>query len=144
MIRPLTREDLAEYLRMRKSLWPDCSDEMHRFEMDAQLNSHASPVFVHQRDNDRLGAFIEISIRARVDGSMSEKVAYIEGWYVDPDLRSRGIGRTLVLAAENWARGQGLTEIASDAELWNDRSIAAHAKLGFKETFRLVHFLKVL
>jgi aminoglycoside 6'-N-acetyltransferase I len=144
MIRPLTREDLAEYLRMRKSLWPDCSDEMHRLEMDAQFNSPTSPVFAHQRDNTRLGGFIELSIRARVDGCTSDKVAYIEGWYVDPDLRYRGIGRSLVLAAENWARTQGLTEIASDAELWNDRSIAAHAKLGFKETFRLVHFLKKL
>jgi len=63
---------------------------------------------------------------------------------VDPDLRGKGIGRRLVEAGEQWTRGRGLTEIASDAELENEQSISAHKALGFKETFRLVHFLKRL
>jgi aminoglycoside 6'-N-acetyltransferase I len=75
---------------------------------------------------------------------MSPRVGYVEGWYVDPDLRGKGVGRTLVSRAEIWAREMGFTELASDAELRNDGSIRAHHALGFHETFRLVHFVKPL
>jgi len=71
-------------------------------------------------------------------------VAYLEGWYVVPDWQGHGVGRTLVEAAEGWARARGLREIASDAELDNAGSIAAHGALGFRETFRVVQFLKRL
>src|SRR4051812_10725013 len=144
MIRLLNRSDWSEYLRMRKALWPAVADEMHHFEMEGQLNSAANAVFVLQRENAGLGGFIELSVRERVDGSMSPKVAYIEGWYVDADLRGKQFGKKLIQQAEDWARQNGLKEIASDAETWNEASIAAHAKLGFKETFRLVHFLKIV
>ncbi len=44
--------------------------------------------------------------------------------------------------AEAWANSRGLIELASDAEVENQGSIRAHKTLGFRETFRLVHFLK--
>jgi hypothetical protein len=37
-----------------------------------------------------------------------------------------------------------MIEIASDAEIWNRKAIAAHQALGFRETFRDVLFLKKL
>lgn len=138
MIEALTPADTPEYARMRYALWPDCSQEMHALEIAEQKD-----VFVFRRTTG-LGAFIELSIRNRVDGSMSERVGYVEGWYVDPDLRGQGIGAQLIKAAEEWTRSLGLTELASDAELENESSIAAHKALGFHETFRLVHFLKKL
>ncbi len=145
-IRPLQPNDRAEILRMRRALWPDVGDDMHEYEMLqgelAKPDSYA--VFVYDRKNGSLGGFIEISVRSRVDGSMSERVGYIEGWYVDADLRGKGIGRQLVEVGEQWTRERGLTEIASDAEQNNEQSIAAHKSLEYKETFRLVHFLKKL
>ena len=38
----------------------------------------------------------------------------------------------------------GFTELAIDAELENDACIRAHVALGFRESFRLVHFVKSL
>ncbi|MGH2566965.1 MAG: GNAT family N-acetyltransferase [Bacteroidota bacterium] len=145
-IRTLEPRDRPELLRMRRALWPDCSDDMHEFELlQGQLAKPDSyTIFVYPRDNGKLGGFIEMSVRSRVDGSFSERVGYIEGWYVDPDLRGSSIGRQLVEAGEQWTRERGLTEIASDAELENASSISAHKALGFRETFRLVHFLKPL
>ena len=120
---------------------------MHDCEM-AEICSHPDKytVLVYERDEatNRLGGFVEVSIRDRVDGSLSPCVAYIEGWYVDADLRRRGIGRALLEAAEHWARERGLTEMASDCELDNRSALTAHQALGFKETFRLVHLLKPL
>jgi len=69
-------------------------------------------------------------------------VGYIEGWYVDVDLRNRGIGGQLLVVAERWAARNGLTEIASETDINNPISIAVHQSLGFTEAYRLVHFLK--
>ena len=128
---------------MRAALWPDCPAEMHDLEMREQTEGSHPLVFVFARSNG-LGGFIEVSVRDRVDGSSSPRVGYVEGWYVDPDLRGQGIGRQLIRQAEDWARSHGLTELASDAEFLNDDSIRAHHALGFRETFRLVHFVKSL
>ena len=141
MIRKLTPDDWPEWRRMRAILWPECAPEMHELEMREQSSDPHYAVFGYARD-EGLGGFIELSVRHRVDGSDSPRVGYVDGWYVDPDLRGQGIGRQLIREAEAWTRGLGLTELASDAELANDESIRAHGALGFRETFRLVHFLK--
>ena len=71
-------------------------------------------------------------------------VGYIEGWFVDEDLRQLGVGRALVEAAEDWARALGLREMASDTFISNDVSLKAHLALGYEEKERLIHFAKVL
>ncbi len=145
LIRPLEPRDQSEWLRLRRALWPDCSEAMHAREMEDYAKSErACAVFVLARGPGRLGGFAEVSVRDRVDGSRSARVAYLEGWFVDPDLRGKGYGRKLVEAAEAWATARGLTEIASDAEIMNPDGLKAHEALGFRETFRLVHFLKSL
>lgn len=127
---------------MRRALWPDCPLRMHRLEMQEQsARSRTRAVLVLDR-GPGLGGFVELSVRARVDGSLSPRVGFVEGWYVDPELRGRGWGRRLIRAAEQWAAARGLTELASDAELTNRSSLAAHRAMGFRETFRLVHYLK--
>jgi len=144
-VRPLRRNDHAEWLRMRRALWPDVSVALHRVEMREQSRrSRARAVLVIDRDgvDAKLGGFIELSVRSRVDGSLRARVGYVDGWFVDPDLRGRTWGRQLMRAAEAWTAARGPDELASDAEIDNPASLAAHAALGFRETFRLVHFLK--
>lgn len=145
LIRPLEPHDYSDWLRLRRALWPDCSEAMHACEMAAYAASSSTrAVFVLARENGRLGGFVEVSERDRVDGSMSPRVAYLEGWFVEPDLRGHGFGRSLVATAERWGLARGLTELASDAGLDNTQACGAHQALGFRETFRLVHFLKSL
>ena len=87
---------------------------------------------------------MEASIRPWAIGCEARPVGYIEGWYVDGDVRRRGVGRALVEAAEAWARSKGCRQMASDAELWNDVSHQAHGALGYREVARLVLFKKDL
>lgn len=143
-IRFVEPDDKPDWLRMRITLWPDHSDNEHLAEMDEILADPMQPVFVVGRSNDKLGGFLEAGIRKYAEGCDTSPVGYIEGWYVDEDLREKGVGRALVVAAEDWARAQVLTEMASDTWLDNEVSIRAHIKLGYEEAARLVHFVKTL
>ncbi|MGH7824523.1 MAG: aminoglycoside 6'-N-acetyltransferase [Candidatus Binatia bacterium] len=145
VVRYVKQEDWSEWLRMRRALWPRCSRERHESEMSAMLQDQApTAVFVSRRGESALCGFIELAIRPFAEGCQTGPVGYIEGWYVDPDFRWRGIGRSLVAAAEQWARSKGCKEMASDTEVSNLDSEEAHRRLGYTECSRLVHFKKDL
>lgn len=143
-VRQVTPADKPEWLRMRLLLWSYGTAEGFSREMDGLLDDPLSPVFVAARSNGKLGGFLEAGVRKYADGCESSPVGYIEGWYVDEDLRGQGVGKALASAAEDWARSQGMTEMASDTWLENEVSIQAHLKMGYEETDRLVHFAKKL
>ena len=88
--------------------------------------------------------FAELSIRGYAEDCKTDRVAYLEGWYVEPEARRNGVGRALVRAAEDWGRRQGCTEFGSDALIDNDVSARAHLALGFEETVQLRCFRKSL
>jgi aminoglycoside 6'-N-acetyltransferase I len=89
--------------------------------------------------------FAEAAIRHDpVNGTSGSPVAFLEGIYVVPGERHRGIARQLFQAVLHWARGTGCIEIASDALLDNQASHALHRAFGFEETERVVCFRKSL
>jgi aminoglycoside 6'-N-acetyltransferase I len=136
--------DIFEWLRMRILLWPHLTPDDAQFDMDDMLADPEQALFVAARSDGCLGGFLEASTRKFADGCETSPVGYIEGWFVDEDLRGHGIGAALIRAAEEWARGTGCEEMASDTWLDNDASIAAHKRLGYQEMERLVHFAKRL
>ena len=143
-IHRVTVADKAEWLRMRLLLWPDNTAEECLEEMEEIFANPLTPVFVAVRPDGRLGGFLEAGLRNYADGCDSSPVGYLEGWYVDADLRQQGVGGALVRAAENWAREQGCTEMGSDTWLDNEGSISAHTSLGYEIAEKLVHFRKTL
>jgi len=136
--------DQREWLRMRRTLWDDCPDEQQLREIEGILSGETETVFFAERPEGGLCGFLEASIRPWAIACDSAPVGYIEGWYVDPDMRLQGVGRALVEAAEAWAWSRGCRQMASDAELWNDVSHRAHGALGYRETAKLVLFKKDL
>lgn len=142
-IRPVRPADLPEWRRLRRLLSPGCPLRRHRLEMAELTRDPArSLVVVGERAPGRLGGYAEAMLREGVDGARAPVTAYLEGWFVEADLRGRGCGRRLLAAVQRWARNRGGRELASDAELGDDDAIAAHRALGFRETFRIVQFLK--
>ncbi|MGD8374754.1 MAG: GNAT family N-acetyltransferase [Acidobacteriota bacterium] len=144
-VRPVARRDRAEWLRMRTALWPESPDD-HGPEIDAFLASppRDAVVLVAEREPGRLGGFLEAGMRSHAEGCAASPVGYLEGWWVDPDLRRSGVGRGLATAAEAWARSRGLTEMASDATASNRSGQAAHRALGYEKVGRIVCFRKRL
>jgi aminoglycoside 6'-N-acetyltransferase I len=134
-IETVTLNDRDVWLDMRGQLWPG-SRATHGRDADRFFSGHAREplaVLLAKDENGRALGFAEISIRSYAEGCATDNVAFLEGWFVLPNARGRGVGRALVAACEQWARSQGCSEFASDAESDNEASIAAHLALGFND-----------
>ena len=133
------------WCQMRIALWPPLSAAESAKEMTEILARPAeNAVFI--ATDDQLGpvGFVEASLKDWAPGCTTRPVGYIEGWYVKSAARRHGVGRALIAAAEDWARSLGCREMASDTELYNTTSQVAHARLGYAEVERVVHFRKPL
>ena len=141
-----TSLDQPGWLELRRALWDDATAEEHRGYMAIAL---AQPerflqLMVYDEKRRPVG-FIEGSIRNDyVNGTESSPVGFVEGVYVIPTMRRKGVARMLFAAIGDWARARGCQELASDALLENEASQRAHRALGFRETERVVYFAKPL
>jgi len=143
-IRTIVESDRSDWVRLRDALWPgslwDHDVETRKY-FEGGLDCPV--VFVADVDG-RLVGFLELDYRKYAPGCTSSPVPFIEGWYVEPAMRGRNIGRALVEAAEAHARAAGHVEIASDAELENADGITAHRAVGYEEVERVVCFRRSL
>jgi aminoglycoside 6'-N-acetyltransferase I len=138
--------DQPGWLDMRLALWPDASADEHRAYMAISLAQPERFLQLMMYDERRqpLG-FIEGSIRNDyVNGTASSPVGFVEGVYVAPASRRKGIARQLYAAIGDWAKARGCRELASDALVDNEVSQRAHRALGFRETERVVYFTRIL
>ena len=131
---------------MRLELWPGEPQE-HRAAIDryfAGQRHEPREVLIALNDRGAAVGFAELSIRNIVDSCTTNRVGYLEGWYVDGAFRRQGVGRALVQASEQWAIAQGCTEFASDALIDNTVSQIGLLSLGFEETGQVRNFRKDL
>jgi len=151
-IRTVEAGDWDEWLRMRRALWASVGESKHLAEMHEYLRGAMAEAasstdllaLVVARDARRLGGFLEASLRPYAEDCQTHPVGYIEGWFVDEDLRRQSWGRRLVVEAERWAAANGCREMASDAVIGNQVSLDAHLALGYQESSRVVHLRKFL
>ena len=143
---PCTSVEQPGWLTLRQQLWPHCSLTRHLTQMAQFL---AAPgrfaPFIEYDSTGAPIAFVEASLRSdHVTGTTSSPVGFLEGLYVVPHARRRGVARGLVATVERWAADKGCTEFASDVALDNLQSHRMHLALGFRETQRVVFFKKLL
>lgn len=143
-IRRAHLEDKADWLRMRLLLWIYSTAPDLEPGLDTILSDPGQAVFIASTEEGRRVGFVEAGTRTYGEGCETSPVGYLEGLYVDEDLRGLGIGSRLMETAEEWARQKGYKEMASDTWLENEASIYTHVKLGYQEVERLVHFVKRL
>ena len=137
----MERGDARAWARMRHALWPEA--DQHASDMERVLASPDEWAFLAEAGGVPAG-FAEISIRKFANGCETAPVPFLEGIWVEPEFRRRGIGRRLVAHVEAFVRARGFREIGSDALIDNGASHAAHAAWGFSETERVVYFRKGL
>jgi aminoglycoside 6'-N-acetyltransferase I len=147
IVRTAARTDANAWALMREALWPAAPGE-HASEIAAYFGGgnrrDPAEVFLAVDDSGAAIGFAEVSFRSHAEGCESGRVAYLEGWFVHAASRRQRTGRALIEAVEEWARRNSCTELASDTELDNEGSAAAHRALAFSEVRRIICFRKPL
>src|SRR5262249_16373176 len=134
----------GDWLALRSALWPTASEAEHLSGMaDAIARGHYLRLAVSTHGS--VLGFVEASKRgAYVNGTSTSPVGFLEGLYVVPGARRRGVARALVESVVQWSLGEGCIELASDALIDNRAAHLVHRALGFEETERVVYFRRVL
>ena len=132
------------WMALRSALWPrESAAEQVSGMADALARGHHVRLAVSL--SGEVVGFVEASLRVDyVNGTSGSPVAFLEGLYVVPGSRRRGVARALVESVMEWALRQGCSELASDSLLDNSAAHAAHRALGFEETERVVYFRRAL
>ena len=132
----------ARWLALRRKLWPDGDEDDHRRDMQRVAARGDFVVLAIAGEASAIG-FAEAARRTDwVEGTAGPPVGFLEGLYVEPAFRRRGVARAMVEQVERWTRAQGCVELASNATIYNAASHAVHRALGFAETERVVFFCK--
>ncbi|HWP36322.1 MAG TPA: GNAT family N-acetyltransferase [Gemmatimonadales bacterium] len=142
--RRLKADDRAEWLRLRRQLWPALDEHRHATEVRAMLADEARFATFGYFAATTLAGFVEASLRERPDVLPPGRMGYIEALFVAPDYRGKGVGRALLQAAERWAEACDCEIMGSDAEVGNQAGVEIHRKLGYQEAERIVRFQKAL
>jgi aminoglycoside 6'-N-acetyltransferase I len=139
IIRQITKADRGRWADFRAALWPEDSADAHLQEIDRVLASGDLWVFFAELEGRAVG-FAEVSLRRYANGCEQQPVTFLEGIYVAPGSRRKGVGQKLTAHLRDFLRARGYTELCSDALLANTASQAAHKAWGFAETERVVYF----
>ena len=111
--------------------------------MSGQANSFTA--FIAHDESGRATGFAEVAVRNEyVNGCKHRPALFLEGIFVRPEARGKGIARALCEAAAAFGAKKGCLEFASDVFIDDADSISAHERLGFVETERVVYFRKLL
>jgi aminoglycoside 6'-N-acetyltransferase I len=149
-IRPGEPADRDQLSLMRVALWPELSVDEDRHELEATLSGKPDStmplsILVAETEAGDLIGFLEVGLRSHADGCDTRvPVGFVEGWFVSERHRRNGVGAKLLAAAEDWARGRGCIEMASDTWLDRDKSQRVHEALGFEVVDRCIHYRKTL
>ena len=144
MIRKAIRGDGLTLAEMAVKMWDSHDRDELAAEFEDTIGDEHAAFFILYADDLPIG-FAQCGLRTDyVEGTGSSPVGYLEGVFVEEPWRRRGCAGQLLAACEQWAKGLGCTEFASDCELGNDDSLRFHLAMGFEEANRIICFRKTL
>jgi ribosomal protein S18 acetylase RimI-like enzyme len=150
VIRPATDEDrdfvaqfVSSLLEFGSPAWkdPDALVQGFREVLEDAVNnqgSRAAVLIAQDEKGERLGF---VSVKVRDDPTGVER-AHVADLAVTEGARRLGVGGTLMLAAEAWAREQRLPVVGLDVWSSNERAMAFYQRLGYRP--ESLHLIKEL
>jgi GNAT superfamily N-acetyltransferase len=146
-IKELTSATYTVWAQMRVGLWGQSEPEIYADyeQYRTKRRSGQAYIILALTDEGDCVGFIESELRRdHVEGVPTRPVWYVEGIYVAPAARKKGVGRFLVSVLESHARAEGYAAIASDCEFDDTDSESFHKTVGFTEVLRDIHLVKIL
>lgn len=136
-------EDFDALLELGQKLWKDSTKSELKVLFNSFFDSdHQKTILARDYRGIPIG-FVIFSIRTDyVEGAKQSPTGYLEGIYVEPAYRKKGIARTFLSLGEQWMVKMNCVQMGSDTWLTDTESRKFHKKLGFKEEDELVHFIK--
>ena len=142
-VRAATHDDVEQVLPLYEWLFappgtrPDSWDERRAaVALRAAVDSHDAVVLIAEVDDGSLIGFC--TAYQDLHSVRFGYRAWVEDLAVDPERRSRGVGKALLDAAKDWARERGAThleldsaEVRSDAHRFYEREGAAYRSISF-------------
>ena len=142
LIRKADIQDLPVLAALACKLWEHHTEEEMLPEM-GEIIRNPDAAFFLAMEADKTVGFAQCQLRHDyVEGTDGSPVGYLEGIYVLPEDRHRGIAKALLSEGEKWAAGKGCSQFASDCELHNTESLRFHLGVGFAEANRIICFVK--
>jgi aminoglycoside 6'-N-acetyltransferase I len=143
-IRQANEADIASVTEMAGCIWHSADFNELQSQFREMIDAPDQAILLAFINQDICG-FAQCGLRRDyVEGTSSSPVGYLEGIYVKPAYRKKGCARELLSACENWSKGKGCNEFASDCELTNQDSLHFHLNVGFQEANRIICFTKKL
>ncbi|MDP1591853.1 MAG: GNAT family N-acetyltransferase [Prosthecobacter sp.] len=144
VIREMTHTDATMWAEMRHALWPFTTADENRNDIARILAAPDMWGYAALDETGKAAGFAEVTLRRYANGCEESPVPFLEGIWVSPNFRRRGVGEQLIAHISAALRAKGFKELCSDALLDNTVSHEAHRTWGFAETERVVYFRKPL
>ena len=142
MVQQAGKEDAFELARLAIQMWESHEIEEMSGKFEELVQSEEAACFLKYVGDAAVG-FAQCQLRHDyVEGTETSPVGYLEGILVEEAYRYKGYAKELLAECENWARGKGCREFASDCELENEESLRFHMATEFEEANRVICFRK--
>jgi GNAT superfamily N-acetyltransferase len=140
-VRPPTAADSDKMAELASQLGYPCSGTQVRARLVEMQDPNRYAVYVAELAGGQVAGWISVYIFRSV---AMDRCAEINGLIVDQEIRSRGIGKALIDAAEKWARGLGCDAISVKCNIKRDRAHRFYERHGFQHVKTQKSFRKSL
>lgn len=123
MIRPAHAKDLDDLVLLENSAFD--SDRLSREDLRRQLRNARAVLLVHA-EQDRLRGYVLLKLQPR------RRRAHMLSIATHPEHRRRGLGRTLLAAAEQAVRDVGIAEMQLETREDNIAALNLYQSLGYQ------------
>ena len=137
-VRLPTLADYDKIADLASQLGYPCTGSQVRARLDEMQDPNQYAVYVAELAGSQVAGWIGVYLFRSVE---LDRCAEISGLIVDQEIRSQGIGKALLDAAEEWARSRGCDVISVRSNVKRDRAHQFYERHGFKhvktqKTFR--------